>query len=44
MQVIKTNHPVVQVKDVILGEGMPKICLPVVGKTEEEILKTVEYY
>lgn len=44
MQVIKTNHPVVQVKDVILGEGMPKICLPVVGKTEEEILKTVEHY
>lgn len=32
----------VQVRDLILGEGMPKICVPVVGRTKEEILLRVE--
>lgn len=27
----------VKIRDVILGEGMPKICVPVTGHTEEEI-------
>lgn len=29
----------VQVRNLIIGEGMPKICVPLVGKTEEEILQ-----
>lgn len=28
----------VQVRDVVIGEGMPKICAPIVGRTREEIL------
>ena len=28
----------VQVRNVVIGEGMPKICAPIVGKTREEIL------
>lgn len=28
----------VQIRNLIIGEGMPKICVPLVGKTEEEIL------
>lgn len=31
-------NPVV-VRNVKIGEGMPKICVPIVGKTEDEILK-----
>ena len=27
------------VRNVNIGEGMPKICVPIVGKTEEEILQ-----
>ncbi len=30
---------VVKVRDVVIGEGMPKICVPIVGKTKEEILQ-----
>lgn len=30
---------VVSVRNLILGEGMPKICVPLVGKTREEILE-----
>ncbi len=30
---------IVTVKDVKIGEGMPKICVPIVGKTLEEILE-----
>ncbi len=29
---------VVQIRDIVIGEGVPKICIPVVGKTEEEII------
>lgn len=34
-------NPVV-VRDVVIGEGIPKICVPVVGVTREEILKSAE--
>ncbi len=29
----------IKIKDIVIGEGIPKICVPIVGKTEEEILK-----
>ncbi len=32
----------VKVKNVILGDGIPKICVPVMGKTDTEILKAAE--
>ena len=32
----------IQVKNISLGEGLPKICVPLTGKTEEEIKKIVE--
>ena len=28
----------VEVRGVKIGEGVPKICVPIVGKTKEEIL------
>ena len=37
----------VQVKNIVIGEGRPKICVPIVGKTKTDILeeakKTVSY-
>ena len=33
----------VRVKDVIFNEGRPKICVPLVGKTKEEILNEVKF-
>ncbi|WP_067727920.1 type I 3-dehydroquinate dehydratase [Oceanobacillus damuensis] len=39
----------VKVKDVVIGEGIPKICVPIVGKTieqlkdEAEFLKSIEF-
>ena len=30
------------VRNVVIGEGMPKICAPVVGRTREEILLQVK--
>ncbi|MGO1043376.1 type I 3-dehydroquinate dehydratase [Clostridioides difficile] len=32
---------IVQVKNIKIGEGIPKICVPIVGKTEEEIIEEV---
>lgn len=32
----------VRVRNLTIGEGMPKICVPVVGKTKEEILENAE--
>lgn len=29
----------VQIRNIIIGEGQPKICVPIVGKNEEEILQ-----
>ncbi|MCC0650255.1 type I 3-dehydroquinate dehydratase [Clostridioides sp. ZZV15-6598] len=32
---------IVQVKNIKIGEGIPKICVPIVGKTKEEIIEEV---
>lgn len=32
---------IVKVRNVIIGEGIPKICVPIVGKTKEEIFQEV---
>lgn len=32
----------VKVRNVCIGEGVPKICVPIVGKTREEILETAK--
>lgn len=32
---------IVQVKNIRIGEGTPKICVPIVGKTKEEIIEEV---
>lgn len=32
----------VKVRNVVIGEGVPKICVPIVGETREEILKEAE--
>lgn len=34
---------VVQVKKLRLGEGVPKICVPLVGKTNEQIIEEAKY-
>ena len=34
-------NPVV-VRNVAIGEGIPKICVPIVGKTREEILEAAK--
>ncbi|AGF59033.1 MULTISPECIES: type I 3-dehydroquinate dehydratase [Clostridium] len=32
----------VKVRNVVLGEGTPKICVPIVGRTKEELIEEVE--
>ena len=32
----------IMIRDVAIGEGIPKICVPIVGKTREEIIKAAE--
>lgn len=32
----------IKVKGITIGEGMPKICVPIVGRTEEEILSNAK--
>lgn len=32
----------VKVRDMVLGEGLPKICVPIVGKNKEEVLASAE--
>ena len=32
----------VKVRGLVIGEGIPKICVPIVGKTNDEILQTVQ--
>ncbi|UWD46903.1 type I 3-dehydroquinate dehydratase [Clostridioides difficile] len=32
---------IVQIKNISIGEGIPKICIPIVGKTKEEIVEAV---
>ena len=34
---------VVQVKELRLGEGVPKICVPLVGKTNKQIMDEAKY-
>ncbi|QCX34132.1 type I 3-dehydroquinate dehydratase [Caloramator sp. E03] len=34
---------VVKVKDVLIGEGMPKICVPMVGETIEQLIEEANY-
>ncbi len=42
MCAIKNNKTELKIKDVIFGQGRPKICLPVVEKTREAILEKIE--
>ena len=35
--------PTVNIRNCILGEGRPKICIPIVGRTKEEILLQAEH-
>ena len=37
MRIRKMNT--VQVKNTVIGEGRPKICVPIVGKTKTDILE-----
>lgn len=30
---------IVKIKNVVLGDGVPKICVPIIGKTKEEIIE-----
>lgn len=32
----------VKVKNILLGQGRPKICVPIVGKTKDELIKAAE--
>lgn len=29
----------IQIRNITIGEGRPKICVPIVGQTEEDILR-----
>ena len=29
----------VKIRNIVIGEGMPKICVPIVGTTKEELLQ-----
>lgn len=33
----------VKIKDIVVGSGIPKVCVPIVGKTEDEILNEAAY-
>ena len=37
-----TPVKIVQVKDIVFNEGRPKICVPLVGKTKQDILAAVK--
>lgn len=32
----------VKIRDIILGQGIPKICVPIVGTTKEELIEEIE--
>ena len=34
----------VKVRNIEIGAGIPKICVPIVGKTKEEALKIIDNY
>lgn len=35
-------NKIVQVKNINIGEGIPKICVPIIGKNKEDIIKEVK--
>lgn len=39
-----TKHNVLKIKNVVFGEGTPKICLPIVDRTHETIIETLDSY
>ena len=39
-----TKHNVLDIKNVVFGEGTPKICLPIVDTTKEDIIDTLDSY
>ena len=38
----RRKHEYGKRKNIVIGEGIPKICVPIVGKTKEELLSEVE--
>ena len=40
----KITSSYVEVRGVKIGEGIPKICVPIVGKTKEEILAAAKSF
>lgn len=39
-----TKHNVLKIKNVVFGEGTPKTCLPIVDRTHETIIETLDSY
>ena len=39
-----TKHNVLDIKNVVFGEGTPKICLPIVDTTKKGIIDTLDSY
>ena len=39
-----TKHNVLDIKNVVFGEGTSKICLPIVDTTKEGIIDTLDSY
>ena len=31
-----------KIRNIVLGEGTPKVCVPIVGKTKEEIIDSAK--
>ena len=38
------NRACLQVKNIVFGEGIPKICLPIVDTTHKDIIQTIDRY
>ena len=39
---IKVMGQTVKIRNMVLGEGIPKICVPIVGRTEQEVLSSAK--
>ena len=39
-----TKHNILDIKNVVFGEGTPKICLPIVDTTKKGIIDTLDSY
>lgn len=39
-----TKHNTLKIKDTLFGEGMPKICLPIIDTTHDAIIETLDSY